>query len=202
MKRTLFLCLGIVLIAAQFGCKGGAQKNGNTAANANNPNQVNPGGPNNPNAPIDPNAPGGPLAQQGGPKGKGNPTGESPVSTAPMDASSLSMSSMEFHGALLRGNKEQLTALMADDFKGTLEDGSVQNKTQIVANAKDTGQMYSANVPPAVVKGNTATTTGTITMMAADPAGGKSAGPGLKFTDTWRKSGDKWLLIATTITKG
>jgi hypothetical protein len=202
MKRIIFLCLGIALVAAQFGCKGGASKNGNTAANANNVNQVNPvgpNGPNNPNAPTDVAGPGGPLSQDN-PKG---PKGNMPnvVAPPPSDNNSLSMSSMEFHGALLRGNKEQMAALLADDFKGTMEDGSVVNKTQLLANAKDTGKFYSANVPPPTVKGNSATTAGTITMMSSDPAAGQSGGAPLHFTDTWRKTGDKWLLVATVITK-
>lgn len=47
-------------------------------------------------------------------------TGDFPtvIARAPTDSATLPMSSMEFHGALLRGNKEQLAVLIADDFKG------------------------------------------------------------------------------------
>lgn len=200
MKRIFYLCVGIVLVV-QLACNGGAPKNGNSAANSNNANlsQVNPPpGPNNPNAPTDPNAPGGPLSQNSDKGGK--TTATNVVAPAPSDSSALSMSSMEFHGAVLKGNKEQLTALLADDFKGTMDDGSVQTKAQLLANAKDSGQFYSANVKPVQVNGNSATTMGTITLMGTDPTQGQT-GAALNFTDTWRKTGDKWLVVSTKITK-
>jgi hypothetical protein len=205
MSKLVYLCLGIILLAAQWGCGGGAASNANGKLAGDNPAGVNPNAadPNNPNVPPNVNsAPGGPIAQD--PTKRGKPGLDQPpqIAQAPADSSGLSFSSMDFHGALLRGSKDQLTVLVADDFKGTMLDGSVQNKTQLLAGLKPSDQMFSANVQPPKVTGNSATILGTISMMGAgaDPKNSKP-GPEIKFTDTWQKRGNKWLITGTTITK-
>ena len=205
MPKLVYLCLGIILLAAQFGCGGKAVNNANAANTANpaNPNNpANPGNPNDPNAPP-PNVngpPGDPLGPQTSPKGKPPLSTTNTISQPPADSSGISFAAMDFHGAHLHGNKDQMAVLMADEFKGTLVDGSVQNKTQLLAGAKPSTEMFQANVNPPQVKGDSATVTGTITLMGDDPKTAKS-GQVLKFTDTWRKHGAKWLVVSTTITK-
>jgi hypothetical protein len=205
MTKLVSLCLGLALLALQFGCGGGANtNNANGGLNTNGPNPANPNqvNPNNPNTPANVNGPpGGPITQENGKPGRPPLNANAnTISPAPTQEGGLSMATMDFHGALLRGNKDQLTALMADDYKGTMLDGSVQNKAQALAALKQSDQMYSATVQPPQVKGNAATMSGTLTLMSGDPANSKP-GEVLKFTDTWQKHGDKWLITSTKITK-
>ena len=203
MSKLVYLCLGIILLAAQWGCSSRATTNANANLAGNNPPGVNPNpaDPQNPNVPPNVNsAPGGPIAQQDPRTGKPGLDQAPQIAQPPADSSALSFSSMDFHGALLRGNKEQLAVLIADDFKGTMLGGAVQNKTQLLAGVKPSDQMFSANVQPAKVTGNSATLSGTITMMGSDPKNSKQ-GEVVKFTDTWQKRGNKWLITATSITK-
>lgn len=205
MSKLVYLCLGVVLLAAQFGCGGGAANNANVANSANpaNPNNpANPGNPNDPNAPPpNVNGPGGETIAAPGKNGKPPiASTNNTVSQPPAESSGISFAAMDFHSALLHGNKEQLAILMADEFKGTMLDGSVQNKTQLLAAAKPSTEMFQANVSPPQVKGDSVTVSGTITMMGDDPKTAKS-GQVLKFTDIWRKHGGKFLLVSTTITK-
>ncbi|MEO6392263.1 MAG: nuclear transport factor 2 family protein [Pyrinomonadaceae bacterium] len=205
MSKLVYLCLGIALLAVQFGCGGRGATNANAANTANpaNPNNpVNPGNPNDPNAPPpNVNGPGGETIAAPGKNGKPplSSTNET-VTQPPADSSGISFAAMDFHSALLHGNKDQLAVLIADEFKGTQADGSVQNKTQLLAGAKPSTMMFQANVNPPQVKGDSATVTGTITLMGDDP---KTAASGqvLKFTDIWRKHGPKWLVVSTTISK-
>lgn len=122
------------------------------------------------------------------------------IALAPTDPTLLSMASLEFHGALLRGNRERLSVLLAPDFAGTMPDESVWNRSRLLATTPDSRQYYKTIALPPNVTCNIATVTNTISLI------NKAVGPPevlleLEFHDTWRKQGKKWLLVATVIAK-
>lgn len=119
------------------------------------------------------------------------------IAPAPTDSSTLSMSSMEVHGALMRGNKAQLAVLIANNFRATMPNGVTLDRAQFLEAVVDTKLFYHASVAPARVNGNTATTKGWIAPMN----GNRQERVRIRFTDTWEKQGEMWLLVATTIRK-
>lgn len=81
-----------------------------------------------------------------------------------------------------------------------MPDRSEVDRDQLLALVTDSGVFYQASAGPARVRGNTAITRGWIAPMSTGPRPPKESAR-LNFRDTWKKRGEKWLLVATVIRK-
>jgi ketosteroid isomerase-like protein len=95
----------------------------------------------------------------------------------------------DWTAAELRGDKDAVSKYIADDYIGTLTDGTVQNKTQYMAAVaastdKDVADDYNVRV-----FGNVAIMTHRGTVTGTDNLQYRS-------THVWMKRGGKWLLVA------
>lgn len=121
------------------------------------------------------------------------------VAPAPTDASGLAFASMDFHGALIHGNSEQLNIFLAEKFQGRMLDGSVLNRTSVLEQVAINKQMFMATVSPPVVRGDEASVTGRVELYGKDGDKGDPEAV-FRFTDSWRRFGEKWLITKTTMT--
>ncbi|MGZ4814800.1 MAG: nuclear transport factor 2 family protein [Terriglobales bacterium] len=95
-----------------------------------------------------------------------------------------------------------LDVLVADTFINTDYDGTVQNKAQFLADAKDTSYKFDSvgntNVSVFFYNGNTAVVTGTYHTTGSHK--GKPFDSHGRFTDTWVMLNGKWLCVASATT--
>jgi len=95
-------------------------------------------------------------------------------------------------------NPDLVAPLLADSIVSTGSDGKVENKTQMLADAK--GRKYTSaeyDDVQVMVYGNTAIATGGFKGKGTDPSG-KPFDDHDRWTDTWMKMPDgKWQCIAT-----
>lgn len=178
-------------IAVSFTVSSGCQTAGPSTANPSNTNvSANPPGT---SAAASPAAP-----QQGMDQSAATPPVD-PTSAGVVPADStgtgLTMLAMDFHSTLLRADKAKLEPMLADNYTRTRLDGTIVNKTQELASLKKVEDMLSMEAQPAQVKGDTATVTSKLSLTSRD-ASGQKTGP-WQTTDTFKKRGDRWLVVSS-----
>jgi len=110
------------------------------------------------------------------------------------------MLAMDYHSSLIKGDKDRLEPMLADEYKRTREDGKVFNKAEELASLKKSDDMFSMEAQPAKVEADTATVTGKITLRSATKPEQVSAT--WQITDTLKKRNDKWVVISSVMKKG
>jgi len=95
-----------------------------------------------------------------------------------------------------------LDALVADSFINTDYDGTIENKAQFLADAKDTSFKFESvgntNVSIFMYNGNTAIVAGTYHTTGTNK--GKAVDSHGRFTDTWVQINGKWQCVASATT--
>jgi len=99
-------------------------------------------------------------------------------------------------------DSKALDALVADTFVNTDWDGTVSNKAEFLADARDTSYKFDSvgntNVSVFFYNGNTAVVTGTYHTTGTHK--GKPFDSHGRFTDTWVQLNGKWLCVASATT--
>ncbi len=105
----------------------------------------------------------------------------------------------EWIGVYASHDLAPLERLIADDFVGTLADGTMRGKRAHIesyaADFEALASVTSAEVVVHVFTADTAVVTGLYTATLRDP---KGAAPGrFRYTDTWLKRSGRWRCVAT-----
>ena len=177
MKRiNVVIALAAALFLSQTACSSGNQTN--STANTATQNSTA-----NTNAPAQPPTP---QNQNAGTQAIGN------ANTDNNPFSELVMLHSELFTARMKGNREKVASLLADDYKETTGDGKVLNKSQVLASISPDKkyESYTQDEFKSNVRGEAGVVTGRITVLNQ----GKTES--WRFTENFRKQQGRWLAVS------